>query len=422
MRRQRRRLLLLLTCLLLVIGACNDDDAAPDTTLLPEETSTTATTQASTTTETTAPQETTTSSTTSTSSTTTTTTIPSTPLIARQGDRGDLVETIQWLLQCTGAEIAVDGVYGPGTAGAVEAFQADAGLTEDGIAGDNTITELSRACGDVRTLPAGEEFELFGNVAPDDPSLFSLTLLEGATVEAAVTDGNGVGVRLLDAEGTEIEPDGPGMWTVDASGEYVLEVNAPPVGTVNFQIDLTASIPEPEVGQWVIRTNGISFGDTDFDLGDDAQTVIDGVIEILGHGVRGNLNEFDTGWYEIDDPQPLGLRGLFIENLAFLFFGPYEGGPERAETLERVRYEGPSVDADGNDRPENYVTTAEGITVGDTRVELRAAYGDDVDPGSNDEEFYERFTDSGGELCFYFGADEPEDLSPIVEIATECRD
>ena len=41
--------------------------------------------------------------------------------------------------------------------------------------------------------------------------------------------------------------------------------------------------------------------------------------------------------------------------------------------------------------------------------------------GSNDEEHYYRLRNSGGELCFYFGADEPGDLSPIVEMATECR-
>jgi len=207
---------------------------------------------------------------------------------------------------------------------------------------------------------------------------------------------------------------------VEESGDYLLDVAAES-GTRNFSIDVELTAPVPETGEWILATDGIAYGDTKLEIGDNASTVIDRVFEFLGHGIRGRYDEFDTGWYTIDEPEPIGLRGVFIEGLAFLFFGPHPDGPERAETLERIRFEGPTLDAEDAPRPENYVTTAEGITVGDTLVELLAAYGDDVDPGSNDEESYYRYADSGGELCFYFEA-EPEDLSTITEIATECRD
>jgi hypothetical protein len=158
-------------------------------------------------------------------------------------------------------------------------------------------------------------------------------------------------------------------------------------------------------------------------IGDDAETVIEHIFDFLGHGVRGAYAEFDTGWYPITEPRNIGLRGIFIEGLAFLFYGPADpDNPDRPETLARVRFEGPSDDADGNPRPDNYVTTAEGITVGDTLADLKAAYGSNVGSGSSSEQAYYRYTDSGGELCFYFeGLDEPTELSPIVEMATECR-
>ncbi len=67
------------------------------------------------------------------------------------------------------------------------------------------------------------------------------------------------------------------------------------------------------------------------------------------------------------------------------------------------------------------MTTSAGITVGDSLSELKAAYGDAADDGSNDNEYFYRLSDSGGTLCFYFGADEPGDSDAITEIATECR-
>ena len=70
--------------------------------------------------------------------------------------------------------------------------------------------------------------------------------------------------------------------------------------------------------------------------------------------------------------------------------------PDRPETLARVRFEGPSDDADGNPRPDNYVTTAEGITVGDTLADLKVAYGSNVGSGSSSEQAYYRWPQKYG--------------------------
>jgi hypothetical protein len=343
--------------------------------------------------------------------------VPGPALRAEEGDRSDTVAAVQFLLNCNGADIAVDGVFGPGTRAAVEAAQEQLGVAVDGIVGNETIAALSRGCSESRPIEGEGEIALVGNADPNDPELFALALVEGTTL--TVTAGTAFTITLTDADGSEVVPESRGTWIVPTSGEYLLEL-APSTGPANFEITLDVAAPQPELGDWILATDGITYGDTTLAIGDNADTVIDHVFDFLGHGIRGRYDEFDTGW--VDEPDTVGLRGIFIEGLRFLFFGPHPGEPDRAETLERIRFQGPTLDAGDEPRPEHYVTTAEGVTVGDTLVELLAAYGDDVRAGSNDEEYYYRYTDSGGELCFYFDTEEePDDLSVISEMATECR-
>lgn len=66
-------------------------------------------------------------------------------LVLRPGDEGDAVETLQRALAQLGFDVAADGVYGPGTTAAVQEFQRDRGLTDDGIAGQRTLRALERA-------------------------------------------------------------------------------------------------------------------------------------------------------------------------------------------------------------------------------------------------------------------------------------
>lgn len=71
--------------------------------------------------------------------------------VLRTGSTGSAVERVQyWLLQLslyssTIPTVAVDGVYGSGTATAVKAFQKSAGLTQDGIVGQATWDALYAA-------------------------------------------------------------------------------------------------------------------------------------------------------------------------------------------------------------------------------------------------------------------------------------
>lgn len=68
-------------------------------------------------------------------------------------DRNETVRTVQEMLQSIGYQISTDGVFGPGTARAVIAFQSSQGLTADGVVDDATFTALCAAapfdyCGD----------------------------------------------------------------------------------------------------------------------------------------------------------------------------------------------------------------------------------------------------------------------------------
>ena len=62
----------------------------------------------------------------------------------RKGDRGDAVKILQTRLCDKGYTVDVDGIFGAKTHEAVEAYQADHGLTVDGIAGKRTWSTLDK--------------------------------------------------------------------------------------------------------------------------------------------------------------------------------------------------------------------------------------------------------------------------------------
>src|SRR5262245_11187740 len=55
-----------------------------------------------------------------------------------RGNRGVDVQAVQYLLQARGYSLSADGNFGSGTDATVRAFQAKAGLSQDGIVGPNT--------------------------------------------------------------------------------------------------------------------------------------------------------------------------------------------------------------------------------------------------------------------------------------------
>jgi peptidoglycan hydrolase-like protein with peptidoglycan-binding domain len=62
--------------------------------------------------------------------------------LEQQGATGEDVKTIQYLIKAHGHATGVDGVFGPQTKAAVEAFQSSSGLGADGIVGPQTWPQL----------------------------------------------------------------------------------------------------------------------------------------------------------------------------------------------------------------------------------------------------------------------------------------
>jgi hypothetical protein len=65
--------------------------------------------------------------------------------IVQNGNTGNDVKALQYLLNAYGAGLSVDGVFGPATLGAVKSFQSGHGLTADGIAGPRTWKAVTPA-------------------------------------------------------------------------------------------------------------------------------------------------------------------------------------------------------------------------------------------------------------------------------------
>jgi hypothetical protein len=62
--------------------------------------------------------------------------------IEQEGSKGEDVKTVQYLVTAQGHPTGVDGVFGPLTRAAVEAFQSSRGLGVDGIVGPQTWQQL----------------------------------------------------------------------------------------------------------------------------------------------------------------------------------------------------------------------------------------------------------------------------------------
>jgi metallophosphoesterase (TIGR03767 family) len=62
--------------------------------------------------------------------------------VVQQGQSGEQVKTLQWLLNARGAALTVDGIFGSATASALRSFQTGIALTADGIAAAATWQAL----------------------------------------------------------------------------------------------------------------------------------------------------------------------------------------------------------------------------------------------------------------------------------------
>jgi peptidoglycan hydrolase-like protein with peptidoglycan-binding domain len=153
----------------------------------------------------------------------TTETISPWPLV-RQGDQEHPVQTLQYLLRARGHALAVDGIFGPGTAAAVRAFQQQNGLSVDGIVGPVTwlaliITVRQGSQGDaVRGVQ--EEFQ-FRNLSGDPSKGLAIDGIFGPDTDAAVRgfqQALHLGIPSVTVDGIV----GPVTWQALVSGMLAL--------------------------------------------------------------------------------------------------------------------------------------------------------------------------------------------------------
>jgi peptidoglycan hydrolase-like protein with peptidoglycan-binding domain len=118
----------------------------------------------------------------------TTATISPWPLV-REGDQQHPVQTLQYLLRARGHTLTVDGIFGPGTAAAVRAFQQQRGLAVDGIVGPHTwsalIITVQRGSQGDAVRGVQEEFQ-FRNESGDPSKGLQVDGIFGPDTEAAV--------------------------------------------------------------------------------------------------------------------------------------------------------------------------------------------------------------------------------------------
>lgn len=78
-----------------------------------------------------------------------TTAVTGSPML-RVGSSGNLVRSLQSLLNARGYRVVADGIFGPGTDRAVRAFQASHGFTVDGTVGPTTAAALNSGAQAIR--------------------------------------------------------------------------------------------------------------------------------------------------------------------------------------------------------------------------------------------------------------------------------
>ena len=182
---------------------------------------------------------------------TTTTTVPlieNGAAIATVGDRNEVVEAVQFLMNCNGyGPLDVDGVFGPATAAEVAVLQADLGREQTGDPDDETLAQLARGCDDSRRVIFDEgatERLVVGNVATADADRFFVRAAGEQRMTLSVASATGeVTVTVSGSDGAAFDEPPGAAWSgvLPSTQDYLVDV-VTDGGAATYE--LTIAIPE----------------------------------------------------------------------------------------------------------------------------------------------------------------------------------
>ena len=305
----------------------------------------------------------------------------STPFII-QGTQGAYVEALQFYLVCTGheepspgAQVSVDGNFGPITADAVAYYQAELRRVPSGDPDEETFALLARDCNQPRTMVFAEGVftgEIAGNVTPGDDETFEFAAAGGQVLTFEIVEGL-VTLGVFAADGSEVETTVNGTRVeveLETAQAYSIRVQA--AATTSFRA--TTALRSPNVlvsdfGPMTLAAEGIGIAD----LGADPTNTVAVIALVLGQPFD------DSGW--VNAPECTGSN----RHVTWIIQGAAAGGTnhpaffvadftDTGGTPYFSQYAYRSADLVTLDPIARGLTTPDAVTIGSTFDEFVEVY------------------------------------------------
>jgi len=364
-RTTRQRWLAALAVLSLTVAACNGGTAETTTTPVPTTTPATTTTEAG-----------------------RITLQPNDVPFIVQGQSGAYVKALQTYLVCIdhgqvgpdGPMVTVDGAYGPITADAVAVYQAELRRIPSGDPDEATFALLARDCNQERELAfdEGQGVErIAGNVTEGDDEIFNLSGVDGRILTLMVAEGS-IEASLEKSDGTLVQSVAAGGgWSGKLASETDYRIVVSSSAVTSYSIDVEVARPRfvtIDFGRMILASDGLGI----VAFGDDAERVITRLTTILGDPAA------DSGW-ELGDAGGRTCRGT-NRHLTWVIQAAEAGLDHPAVftvgfsdlasgSRALAQYSYTTEDPRAVDAGAMELATAQGLTVGRSRDEFVALYG-----------------------------------------------